>query len=104
MKKFMKILFMILVIIIIIIGIVTITNWNDINNFRPMVSGAFSKFMCSCLFVEQRSEEQCLQWSKLDLPVSSYSVNQNEKSVTASALGKTSKASYTNERFGCTLQ
>ena len=40
MKKFMKILVMILVIIVIIIGIVTITNWNDINNFRPMVSGS----------------------------------------------------------------
>ncbi len=104
MKKIGKIAGIILIAIILVLGILLAVNWSDIKNFQPMASGAFSKFMCSCMFVEGRTEEQCKNWSRLVVPQQSYSINRKEKSVTATALWYTSTAQYVNKRFGCSLK
>lgn len=104
MQKTLKFIFIILLTTLVLLGIYIGANWRDIKNFQPMGSATFSKFMCSCMFVEGRSEEQCLIWSRVVIPQQSYSVNKNEKSVTSSALWYTSTARYRNDRFGCTLE
>ncbi len=104
MKKTVKLLSIIILAIVLLLGIFIGANWSDIKNFQPMASGAFSKFMCSCMFVEGRSEEQCKNWSRLVIPQQGYSVNKKEKSVTATALWYSNTSRYRDERFGCTLE
>ncbi len=104
MKKIAKLIGIIFLTVFLLVGIFIGANWTDIKNFQPMASGAFSKFMCSCMFVEGRSEAECKNWSRLSVPQQSYSVNQKEKSVTATALWHKSRARYQNKRFGCTLE
>lgn len=86
------------------IGILLASNWKDIKNFQPMASGAYAKFMCSCLFVEGRTEEQCKIWSRLSIPQSSYIISKKNKSVTSTALWFSSSAHYKSKRLGCTLK
>jgi len=102
--KILKILLILLVIVILGLGTVIGVNFKDIKNFLPMASGVYAKFMCSSMFVEGKNEEQARNWSRTVIPVKSYKVDFKNKSVTATALGKTSTARYISERFGCTLE
>lgn len=104
MKKIGKILGIFILAVVLLIGIFVGANWTDIKNFQPMASGAFSKFMCSCMFVEERSEEDCKNWSRLIIPQQSYSVDKEKKSVTATALWYSNTSRYVGKRFGCTLE
>ncbi len=104
MKKGVKIAGIAAVILIVVLGLVILINLKDLRNFRPMAGNVYSKFMCSCLFVEGRTEEQCRNWSRVVIPVSEYRVDYREKRVTATGLGMTGTSSYRGERFGCTLE
>jgi hypothetical protein len=104
MKRAMKIAGILLLIIILTVGILLASNWKDIKNFQPMASGAYAKFMCSCLFVEGRTEEQCKIWSRLSIPQSGYTINKKDMTVTSTALWYTSTARYKDKKLGCTLE
>ncbi len=101
--KILKLLLILLAVIILGLGIVAGANLKDIRAFLPMASAAYAKFMCSSIFVEGKNEEQARNWSRTVIPVKGYKVDYATKSVTATALGKTSTARYMGERFGCTL-
>lgn len=104
MKKIAKLFGIILLAIVLLAGIFVGANWSDIKNFQPMPSGAFSKFMCSCMFVEGRSEEECKNWSRLSVPQQGYSIDLKKKSVTAKSLWHSTTSQYRGERFGCTVE
>jgi len=104
MKKIAKLLGIILLAIVLLVGIFVGANWSDIKNFQPMPSGAFSKFMCSCMFVEGRSEEECKNWSRLSVPQQGYSIDLKKKSVTAKSLWYNTTSRYMGDRFGCTVE
>jgi hypothetical protein len=104
MKKAAKIIGIVVIIMVVAMGLFIMINWSDLKNFRPMAGNVYSKFMCSCLFVEGRTEEQCRNWSRVAIPVSAYKVDYKEKRVTATGLGLTGTSSYRGERFGCVLE
>ena len=104
MKKIIKFFGILAAALILLVGIFIAANWTDIKNFQPMASGAFSKFMCSCMFVEGRSEEECQNWSHLSVPQQNYSVDRAKKSVTATALWYRNTSRYMGDRYGCTLE
>jgi len=104
MKTILKIFGIVVILLVAGIGILTMINWTDLKNFRPMAGNVYSKFMCSCLFVEGRTEEQCRVWSRVVIPISGYEVDYKEKRVTAKGLGLSGTSRYTGERFGCTIE
>lgn len=103
----MKILKMTAAILVIVISAAAIwvsANFSDIKKIFPMASRTFSKFMCSCIFIEERNEEECRNWSRIPLPVSEFSIDRINRSVTSKAFGYTGTAKYKHERYGCTLE
>ena len=85
-------------------AIVLAANLGAIIDFLPMASAAYSKFLCSCLFVEGKPEEQSLIWSRQIVPAGEIDIDYSAKTVTVKALGQTSRARYVSERYGCLLE
>jgi len=71
--------------------------------FPKAVSAYFSKEMCSCLFVVGRSETLCADTAKTFIDVSSYKVDMINKVVSSSFLAMSTKAKFTQDRFGCQI-
>ena len=99
-----KISLVILVILLSIAGIYITINFKKISDFTHVASGTYSKWMCSCLFVEGRSEEACHNWSRHFIPIDKCTIDHEKKSVTVKSLGRTNSAQYMSREFGCTLQ
>jgi CubicO group peptidase (beta-lactamase class C family) len=99
MKKFFKIVLVVLVsIIILAIVVVAVTA-------PPVMGGMAAKTMCSCVYVTGRTPESVRQ-KELQvfpgLPDTDLTMNDADSSVTASVFWKTSKAIY-RKGVGCTL-
>ncbi len=76
----------------------------DTLNFAPVPSVYHAKEMCSCLFVEGRSEQSCADYVRQStVPVKDVVVDAEKKTVRASSLGVTSTARYKGQREGCGL-
>lgn len=103
-KKIFAALGILVALILLIAGVWIGSHWQLIKDFQPMASGAYSKFMCSCMFVEGRAEEECHNWSRLILPIQTCDIDGEAKTVTVKALGYTSTAAYVKDRYGCTLK
>ncbi len=72
-------------------------------SLSPTVSALFAKEVCSCIFVSKQDEKYCLEYGQPVLETSSYSINQEDKTVMARKLGSSSKAHYVSKRYGCQL-
>ena len=70
----------------------------------PTVSALFAKEVCSCIFVSKQDEQYCLDYGQPVLAISSYDINQKDKTVTSRKFGSVNKARYVSERFGCQLE
>lgn len=71
----------------------------------PLLNGHVAKNMCSCMFLanipEETVKKQELSFSPANL--ASVSINQEEKSVTASVWGFRPKTAYYRKGYGCAL-
>lgn len=99
MKKVFKLLgFALLLIVAIVVGYVAIT-------FPPVMAGMAAKTMCSCVFVSGRSP-QSVRDKELQvfpgLAEASIDVNEQDQTVEARILWRTSKAIF-RKGLGCTL-
>ena len=104
MKKIKMFLLIVLLVAVVVGGIWVFINRKDLRSFQQMPSGAYSKFMCSALFVEGMPEDQARNFSRVSVPVIELQIDYENKSVTTWSLFHTSTARYINERFGCTLE
>ncbi|HTF21575.1 MAG TPA: serine hydrolase [Chryseolinea sp.] len=87
-----------LVIFLIVIGFLAVT-------FPPIMAGMAAKTMCSCVFVSQRSPQSVRDKELKVFPGlsgASIDVHEQERTVEAHILWKTSKAIY-RDGLGCTL-
>ena len=104
MKIFKKIILPV-VVIAVVVGVVWIgIHWEELVNFRKMPSGAYAKFMCSALFVDEVSEEQARVIARVSAPVKEINIDYENKTITARSLFYTSTAQYVNDKYGCTLK
>lgn len=78
---------------------------------RPYATGDLTllvhytaKESCSCIFVQQMSEEFCRAYTKANPAVASWSVDAVQQTVSASALGLWSaQARFIDDQTGCIL-
>ncbi|TGN06842.1 hypothetical protein [Leptospira ilyithenensis] len=78
-------------------------NWKHLSAFPAIISSFYSKEFCSCYYVMKQSEEQCHNFARQWVPISLFNLDQTNKEVTVSGLGRTNKAKYLGERLGCRL-
>lgn len=62
-----------------------------------------AKEMCSCLFVMELSEAQCVAWTKVTPDVAKVEIDFAEKRVHAHALGLWAASARFRGRTGCAL-
>lgn len=75
------------------------------NNDLQLVTAYTAKDFCSCVFVNQMSEDYCRRWTAASPAVATVKVDYEERSVqTAAALLWGEKARFVNEREGCILE
>lgn len=77
------------------------TNWVHIKSFPGIISAFYAKEFCSCYFVNEQSEEFCHNYARQWVPISSFNLNKEEKTVTVSGLGRTTTVKYMGELYGC---
>ncbi len=78
-------------------------NRQHLEHFPSIISSFYAKQMCSCLFVVGLSEERCHNESRQYVPISGCEIDWENKAVTVRGLGRTNRAHYVNDRFGCVL-
>lgn len=70
--------------------------------FAPVPSVYHTKELCSCLFVEGRGEQQCMDYVRQStVPVKATKIDWEQKRVSAVALGVSSSARWRGPREGC---
>lgn len=75
----------------------------DASLFR-LASGFSAKEVCSCVFVMQRDEAFCQEWTRVSPEVARFQVDQDKKEVQARALGMgRTLARYEDEQVGCVI-
>ena len=63
-----------------------------------------AKDFCSCMFVMQRDEDYCRDWTVASPNLASIKVDKEERTVTTQAIHYWSAtARYTGQKTGCTL-
>ncbi len=80
-----------------------IANRRDLANFPSIISSFYAKQMCSCLFVTGQTEDRCRNESRQYVPISGYTIDWETKAVTVRGLGRTNRAHFVDERYGCVL-
>ncbi len=99
------------------LAILVLVLWPDpytdlrILDILSLGTGYRAKEFCTCIFVLERSEENCNEWTKDISLNAAYAVDQTQKTVTSSyqwlssALPLfTSVARFQDEKRGCLLQ
>ncbi len=72
-------------------------------NFLKIIPSSFVKEYCSCFFVEKKGNEACEAYATQMIKVDSFQVNQETKTVKASAFGFESTSRFRSARLGCSL-
>ena len=74
------------------------------HNDLRMLTAYRAKEVCSCLFVQQQTEDYCRAYTVAFPNLATYSVDLEEKAVQAEALLVwTNTARYESTKFGCVL-
>jgi hypothetical protein len=72
--------------------------------FPRIISAFYSKEFCSCYFVTEGTEEQCHNFARQYLPIQSFALDKEKRSVTVTGFFATTTARYTGDRYGCVLE
>jgi hypothetical protein len=84
--------------------VLVLWNWHDLSYFTSIISSYYAKEFCSCYFVTGESEAFCHDYTRQYIPISSFSLDKEKKTVTVTGLLRKSEAYYTGPRTGCALR
>ena len=74
------------------------------NHDLELLTSYRAKDMCSCVFVQDRDEEYCRNWTKASPNLATMSVDMDEKTVHTEAMQYWSAtARFVDEKQGCVL-
>ena len=67
-----------------------------------LAAAASAKQVCSCVFVMQRDEEFCAEWTRVSPDIARFRVDPDEREVRSRALvvGR-ARARFVDEQVGC---
>ena len=88
---------------LVVIGAWVIANRRSLADFPSIISSFYAKQMCSCLFVVGQTEDHCRNEARQYVPISGYDIDWQARSVTVRGLGRSNRARYVGERYGCVL-
>lgn len=79
-------------------------NWSMLSVFPDLPSSYEAKELCSCLFVEGRSQADCEAFIRQDVvSIDGRDFDMEGKAVTVRALWNENRAHYVSPRHGCVL-
>jgi hypothetical protein len=86
-------------------GLLFLLIWNsrDLYYFSSLISGFYAKEYCSCFFITGHDESFCHDTTRQYIPISSFALDKQQRTVTVGGMGRRSRARYTGVRTGCTL-
>lgn len=106
-KKILKGLGVLLLVLLVVLGGWMTLNWKHIRNLAEVNSAWYAQNTCACVFVTQRSEASCKDYTRQILPLKSIQIDRKKKTVTATAtaiaLWNTNVSKYEGPRYGCRL-
>jgi hypothetical protein len=80
------------------------TNWSVLSTFPGMPSSYEAKEYCSCRFVSKRSDDFCAKYvAQSTVPMQGREVDEENRTVTSTALWTSNTARYVGPRRGCVL-
>ncbi|MFZ5629632.1 MAG: hypothetical protein ACOY5B_10920 [Spirochaetota bacterium] len=79
-------------------------NYRHTAAFPRIISSFYSKEFCSCYFVTEGTEEQCHNFARQWVPIQSFTLDKEKRTVTVKGLFATTTARYTGDRYGCILE
>ena len=90
---------------VILFGIVVflLVNFRHTAAFPSIISSFYSKEFCSCYFVTEGTVDQCHNFARQWVPIQSFLLDKEKRTVTVKGLFVTTTARYTGDRYGCVL-
>jgi len=65
-------------------------------------TGYNAKEVCSCLYVSDRDEDECKEWTRVSPDIARFRVDEDTQTVTSKALGGAAVSfRYESEETGC---
>jgi hypothetical protein len=80
-----------------------LVNFKHSAAFPSIISSFYSKEFCSCYFVTEGTVEQCHNFAKQWVPIQSFTLDKEKRTVTVKGLFVSTTARYTGDRYGCVL-
>ena len=80
-----------------------IANWKHLVVYPNIISSYYAKEYCSCFFVTELDEESCHTIVKQWIPIQSFTLNKENKTVLVKGLWQINSAEYLDEKTGCRL-
>jgi hypothetical protein len=102
-KKILKRLFQALGLILVLAAIFLVINFKHTAAFPKIISAFYSKEFCSCFFVTEGTLDECHNFARQWVPIQSFALDQEKRSVTVKGMFVTTTARYTGDRYGCVL-
>lgn len=103
-KKIFKRFAQVLLLLVLGAGTYLGFNYRHSAAFPGIISSFYSKEFCSCYFVTEGMPEQCHNFARQWVPIQSFVLDKEKRTVTVKGLFVTSTARYTGDRFGCVLE
>lgn len=103
-KKILKRIAQVLLAALLIVTVYLLINYKHSAAFPRIISAFYSKEFCSCYFVTEGTPEQCHNFARQWIPIQSFSLDKEKRSVTVKGLFVMTTATYTGDRYGCVLE
>ena len=102
-KRILKRFFQVVGVIMVLMVAYLVANWKHTAAFPKIISAFYSKEFCSCYFVTEGTPDECHNFARQWVPIQSFSVDQDKRTVTVKGLFVTTTARYSGDRYGCVL-
>lgn len=104
MRKVLKIVGVVVGLVLAAAATFLLLNWGALSSFPALPSSYEAKELCSCLFVEGRSQGECEAFIRQDVVgIDGRDFDVDNRRVTVRALWSENSAHYVSRRHGCVL-
>ena len=104
MRKVLKIVGIVVGLVLAAAATFLLLNWGALSSFPALPSSYEAKELCSCLFVEGRTQGECEAFIRQDVVgIDGRDFDVDNKRVTVRALWSENSAHYVSRRHGCVL-
>jgi hypothetical protein len=79
-------------------------NWRHFSAFPSILPAFYAKEFCSCRYVMKRSVEDCRNFARQWIKEDDFQLDETNRRVSVTGMGRTESARFTEERYGCVLE